>query len=54
VLASDGLAHSLRGLTVREASEKLSQLSLPLRTVRIELWPDWAVRAYRVDIKGTQ
>jgi hypothetical protein len=54
VLESDGLAHSLRGLTVREASEKLSQLSLPLRTVRIELWPDWAVRAYRVDIKGTQ
>jgi hypothetical protein len=54
MLESDGLAQSLRGLTVREASERMAQMSLPLKTVDIDLWPDWAMRAYRVEIKGTR
>jgi hypothetical protein len=29
-------------------------MSLPLKTVDIDLWPDWAMRAYRVEIKGTR
>jgi hypothetical protein len=51
-LESGGLVESLRGLTEREASDRLAQMKLPLKTVDIALWPDWAIRAYRVEIKS--
>jgi hypothetical protein len=54
VLEADSLSQALRGLSVQDAKEKLSQLESPLRLVKLEMWPGWAGRAFRVEVQTTQ
>jgi len=54
VLEVDQLTDSLRGLTVREATEKIARMEKPPKAVRIEMWPEWASRAYRIEVQTIQ
>jgi len=54
VLEADNLSQSLRGLSVEGARAKLAQLESPLKLVKLEIWPSWAGRAFRVDVQTVQ
>ncbi len=51
VLEADNLSQSLRGLSVQQARDRLAQLESPLRLVNLQIWPSWAGRAFRVDVR---
>lgn len=50
-LETDRLAEMLRGLSAQEAREKLATMQGPLRLVKAEIWPNWAPRALRVEVR---
>ncbi len=54
VLEVDELTESLRGLTVQEATSKIARMERPPRAVRVEMWPEWASRAYRIEVQTIQ
>lgn len=54
VLEADSLSQTLRGLSVRDATARLSQLQSPLRLVKLQIWPSWAGRAFRIDVQTVQ
>ncbi len=54
VLEADDLSQALRGSSIQDARTKLAQLESPLRLVKLELWPEWAARAFRVEVQTVQ
>ena len=50
VLEVDKVAQSLRGLSVQEAKTLLTSAQTAVHATKVELWPGWAQRAYRVEV----
>lgn len=48
------LAGALRGLPVQEARSKLAAEQSALKLVKLEIWPSWADRAMRVEVRTIQ
>ncbi|HEX9015388.1 MAG TPA: baseplate J/gp47 family protein [Chloroflexota bacterium] len=53
VVESDDLSQTLRGLSMDEAKSKLGRAD-GFRLMKVELWPDWAPKAYRVEVQTVQ
>lgn len=51
VLDTDRLTETTRGLSSQEARDKLDSMQGPLKLVNAEVWPDWAQKAYRVEVR---
>lgn len=51
VVEVDELSGSLRGMSVQDAKARLAKLESPLKLMKLDVWPGWAGRAYRVEIQ---
>lgn len=54
VVEADELAQALRGMPIQDARARLARLESPLRLVKLEIWPEWAPRAYRIEVSTVQ
>lgn len=53
VFEADDLSQALRGLSTQDVRAKLAQQD-SVKLVKLELWPDWAPRAFRVEVQTVQ
>lgn len=51
IFETDALSSSLRGLSAKDAVSSITRLERPPRSVKVEIWPEWASRAYRVEVQ---
>ena len=54
VVGTDKLTEELRGLTVSDARSKLQKLEGGFSLVGVEIWPQWAPRAFRIEVDTIQ
>jgi hypothetical protein len=54
VLEADEVAKGLRGMSVEEAKARLASLELPMRLESLEMWPEWAPSAQRIEVELLQ
>jgi len=53
VFEADDLSQALRGLSAQDARARLNQQE-SVKLLKLELWPDWAPRALRVEVQTVQ
>jgi len=54
VVEMDKLTQGLSGLTAQQARANLAQADVQLKLMKVEIWPDWASKAYRVEVVTVQ
>ena len=51
MLDTDQIVEMMRGLSTHEAAEKIASMQGSLKLEKAEIWPGWAQRAYRVEVR---
>lgn len=54
VVDTDRLTDLARGVSTEEAKSRLSRLEVPYKLVSVAMWPEWAPRAFRVEVHPVQ
>ncbi len=54
VVETDKLAETLRGQSLADAKTRLANLQGSFRLSGVEIWPQWAPRAYRIEVETVQ
>ena len=54
VLELDELARGLSETPVEEARARLAQMKRPLKLESLQMWPEWAPIAHRVEVRLVQ
>lgn len=54
VVDTDRLTDLARGVSTEEAKSRLSSLEVPYKLVSVAIWPEWAPRAFRVEVHPVQ
>jgi hypothetical protein len=54
VVDTERLTDLARGVSTEEAKSRLSRLEVPYKLVSVAMWPEWAPRAFRVEVHPVQ